>query len=145
MDILTCCKSIIKIRLIKSWKSWIWDQYLPKIGIGSLVISNKLKEHKQLKQSIYNWRIPPTPADSDSHPCINPPHLDSHMSSISNLEQTNMGNKMTQSGTTCWVDVIQNSFCFNRQTFQGYVVFICSNIFNFWDLVVCPTNQRMIV
>ena len=42
-------RNMMKIRLTPSWKSWIWNQYLPENVNGNLVIELRNQETKQLR------------------------------------------------------------------------------------------------
>ena len=64
---------ILEIRLIRSWKSWIWDRYLQKHEMGIWYFPPRLKELKHL-EFIFDVQSK-TPAHSHSHPCISPLHI----------------------------------------------------------------------
>ena len=56
-------RKMLKIRLITSWKSWIWDQYLSKTWSGILVIWNQylsktLRDFESLKLRNFEAKKP---------------------------------------------------------------------------------------
>ena len=69
------CRKILEIRLIRSWKSWRWNQDLQKTRHGHFVFASQLKPFKQLQFAFYfqlKESLPPTHPLPPTPPT--PPH-----------------------------------------------------------------------
>ena len=68
-------RRILEIRLINSWKSWIGNQYLPKIMKWQfgIVLFNWRNLSDWIIFLFSNFNSKQHPANSESHPCISRP------------------------------------------------------------------------